>query len=98
VLVILQKHNYINNTNLKYLWYTGHTQKNGAVSNMNSSETAPFFCVCPVLNHSRHSDLLWNGQSGFRTLGNGARNCLLFTQALGPTQPPVQWVPGQSRG
>jgi hypothetical protein len=28
--------------------YTGHTQKNGAVSKVNSIETAPFFCVCPV--------------------------------------------------
>jgi hypothetical protein len=27
---------------------TGHTQKNGAVSKVNSFETAPFFCVCPV--------------------------------------------------
>ena len=29
--------------------YTGHTQKNGAVSIVNSFETAPFFCVCPVM-------------------------------------------------
>jgi hypothetical protein len=28
--------------------HTGHTQKNGAVSIVNSFETAPFFCVCPV--------------------------------------------------
>jgi hypothetical protein len=28
--------------------YTGHTQKNGAVSIVNSFETAPFFCVCPL--------------------------------------------------
>jgi hypothetical protein len=27
---------------------TGHTQKNGAVSTVNSFETAPFFCVCSV--------------------------------------------------
>jgi hypothetical protein len=27
---------------------TGHTQKNGAVSKVNSFETAPFFCACPV--------------------------------------------------
>jgi hypothetical protein len=30
--------------------YTGHTQKNGAVSIVFTIETAPFFCVCPVLN------------------------------------------------
>ena len=30
--------------------YTGHTQKNGAVSIMNIIETAPFFCVYPVYN------------------------------------------------
>jgi hypothetical protein len=30
------------------LLYTGNTQKNGAVSIVNSFETAPFFCVCPV--------------------------------------------------
>ena len=29
--------------------YTGHTQKNGAVSIDLEIETAPFFCVCPVL-------------------------------------------------
>ena len=28
--------------------YTGHTQKNGAVSIVNTIKTAPFFCVCPV--------------------------------------------------
>ena len=28
--------------------YTGHTQKSGAVSIVNTTETAPFFCVCPV--------------------------------------------------
>jgi hypothetical protein len=28
--------------------YTGHTQKNGAVSKVCWFETAPFFCVCPV--------------------------------------------------
>jgi hypothetical protein len=28
--------------------YTGHTQKNGAVSIYIQIETAPFFCVCPV--------------------------------------------------
>jgi hypothetical protein len=28
--------------------YTGHTQKNGAVSIYIYYETAPFFCVCPV--------------------------------------------------
>ena len=27
---------------------TGHTQQNGAVSIVNTIETAPFFCVCPV--------------------------------------------------
>ena len=27
---------------------TGHTQKNGAVSKVNTNDTAPFFCVCPV--------------------------------------------------
>ena len=31
---------------------TGHTQKNGAVSIVNSFETAPFFCVCPVYHTS----------------------------------------------
>jgi hypothetical protein len=28
--------------------YTGRTQNNSAVSIVNSFETAPFFCVCPV--------------------------------------------------
>ena len=28
--------------------YTGYTQKNGAVSIVNTIEPAPFFCVCPV--------------------------------------------------
>jgi hypothetical protein len=28
--------------------YTGHTQKNGAVSIELEIETAPFFCVCTV--------------------------------------------------
>jgi hypothetical protein len=28
--------------------YTGHTQKNGAVLIVNTTKTAPFFCVCPV--------------------------------------------------
>jgi hypothetical protein len=28
---------------------TGHTQKIGAVSKLNSFETVTFFCVCPVL-------------------------------------------------
>jgi hypothetical protein len=28
--------------------YTGHTQKNGAVSIVIPIETAPLFCVCPV--------------------------------------------------
>jgi hypothetical protein len=31
-----------------YLHYTGHTQKNGAVSKEFTIDTAPFFCVCPV--------------------------------------------------
>jgi hypothetical protein len=30
------------------LIYTGHTQKNGAVSLCLTFETAPFFCVYPV--------------------------------------------------
>jgi hypothetical protein len=29
-------------------YHTGHTQKNGAVSKVNTVDTAPFFCVCPV--------------------------------------------------
>ena len=29
--------------------YTGHTQKNGAVLIVFTINTAPFFCVCPVL-------------------------------------------------
>jgi hypothetical protein len=29
---------------------TGHTQKNVAVYYVFSMETAPFFCVCPVLH------------------------------------------------
>jgi hypothetical protein len=33
---------------LKCMYYTGHTQKNGAVSNLKPFDTAPFFCVCPV--------------------------------------------------
>jgi hypothetical protein len=33
---------------------TGHTQKNGAVSIVDSFETAPFFCVCPVYAMSYH--------------------------------------------
>jgi hypothetical protein len=28
--------------------YTGHTQKNGAVSKVNTIDTAPFFCVYSV--------------------------------------------------
>jgi hypothetical protein len=35
----------------KYFQYTGHTQKNDAVSTVNSFETAPFFCVYPVFRH-----------------------------------------------
>jgi hypothetical protein len=31
-----------------YMLYTGHTQQNGAVSIVNTVDTAPFFCVCPV--------------------------------------------------
>jgi hypothetical protein len=30
--------------------YTGHTQKNGAVSIVFTIETVPFFCVCPVFS------------------------------------------------
>ena len=29
-------------------FYTGHTQKNGAVLISADKQTAPFFCVCPV--------------------------------------------------
>jgi hypothetical protein len=29
-------------------FYTGHTQKNGAVLIVNTIKTAPLFCVCPV--------------------------------------------------
>jgi hypothetical protein len=32
-----------------YNKYTGYTQKNGAVSIVKTIETAPFFCVYPVL-------------------------------------------------
>jgi hypothetical protein len=32
---------------------TGHTQNNGAVSIPFTVETAPFFCVCPVLLSTR---------------------------------------------
>jgi hypothetical protein len=36
----------------KYLWnYTGRTQKNGAVSKEFTVDTAPFFCVCPVIGN-----------------------------------------------
>jgi hypothetical protein len=31
--------------------FTGYTQKSGAVSIVNTIETAPFFCVCPVYTH-----------------------------------------------
>jgi hypothetical protein len=34
---------------LLYRLNTGYTQKNGAVSIIIHIETAPFFCVCPVL-------------------------------------------------
>jgi hypothetical protein len=34
---------------IKNKTYTGHTQKNGAVSIVNTIKTAPLFCVCPVL-------------------------------------------------
>jgi hypothetical protein len=39
---------------VRYIWHSsgaleGHTQKNGAVSIVNSFASAPFFCVCPVL-------------------------------------------------
>jgi hypothetical protein len=30
---------------------TRHTQKNGAVSTVNTVEITPFFCVCPVYTH-----------------------------------------------
>ena len=33
---------------IQKLDFTGHTQKNGAVSIVFTIETAPFFCVCPV--------------------------------------------------
>jgi hypothetical protein len=32
----------------KYKRYTGHTQKNGAVSKVYILLIPPFFCVCPV--------------------------------------------------
>jgi hypothetical protein len=43
----------VSHANINRKWKTrpntGHTQKNGAVSIVNTIETAPFFCVCPVL-------------------------------------------------
>jgi hypothetical protein len=33
--------------------YTEYTQKNGAVSIVNTIETAPYFCVYPVYQPSR---------------------------------------------
>ena len=30
------------------LYYTGNTQKNGAILIVNTIKTAPFVCVCPV--------------------------------------------------
>jgi hypothetical protein len=46
-------------------------------------------------NFSRYSDELWAGQPGFDSQ-QGQEIFLYFTNSrptLGPTQPPIQWVP-----
>jgi hypothetical protein len=47
--------------------YTGHTQKNGAVSKEFTFDTAPFFCVFPVLMKILDSVLNLFGLPGKRS-------------------------------
>jgi len=58
--------------------------------------------ICTLLNYgpgylSRHKDSLWAGQSGQRILVGGWDFPHPFRPALGPSQAPIQWVPGLSR-
>ena len=55
VLVTLTQSRHNVNRRSAHFIYTGHTQNNGAVSNLKPFDTAPFFCVCPVFAYSQKS-------------------------------------------
>ena len=56
-----------------------------------------FACALWLGYYSRYSDLLWAGRSTFTPLW-GRDFPYPARPALGPTQPPVQWLPGLFNG
>jgi hypothetical protein len=71
--------------------YTGHTQKNGAVSTVKGIDTAPFFCVCPVhvsvdlvlVEYIRHAQSVEQCKYTGHTQNNGAV-LIVFTIKTAP--------------
>ena len=65
--------------------HTGHTQKNGAVSKVNTINTAPFFCVYPVhtYTHSTYIHIYTLLQQQHVSFHHGTKlNCKRFRRLL----------------